>query len=321
MRRAGSKTLGRQPGTRERFRRVFVACEGHKSEIEYLRELLRQSEVLGLRGRVEVIILDRYETDSGLSYPMQVIQMTADHMEYLATDRCSENLFLSIVRASAGTGCRGDVKELSRDPIFWEMCENGYVRSVSDATEYATEFMSKRGYEISLSIDYQMYDSSEDYVCIVIDRDAGKERPEKNYREFIDACTARDFKLFVTNPKFEFWILMHLPDICDELEAIAGDRNPSAATDRVMKSRGLVKGKMDFEEIVSGLNNAMNNSRSFHRSLEDLEASVGTNLSEFIGLLERGEPGRLQSSQRSSISEPNCSIQRNLISLFSRLVR
>lgn len=286
MKRAGSKSLGRPTDARAVSRRVFVACEGHRSEIDYLLQVLKMSEVLGLNGRVEMIVLDRYETDSGLSHPMHVIRMTADHMEYLATERCSEDLFLSRVRASAGESGRSDVRALSRDPVFRSLIADGYVTSIADAMEYAVSFMSDRGFEISVDLDSQMYNPVEDYVCIVIDRDAGDERPGKSYREFIDSCDDRGYKLFVTNPKFEFWILMHLPDISEDLKSIADDRNPSAATDRVMRSRGLEKGRIDFEAIVAGLWTAMDNARPFTHTLDELEGSVGTNLPSFIELLE-----------------------------------
>ena len=286
MRRAGSKNLGRSRGTRDIFRRVFVACEGHRSEIDYMHELLRQSEVLGLRGRVEVIILDRYETDSGISDPLRVIRMTEDHMRYLAEGECSVEMFLSMVRASAGESGRNAVKRLYNDPKFKEMCIENRIANITEATEYAMEFMSELGFEIGLEFDDQMYDPNTDAVCIIIDRDVGKERPREKYLKFIDSCNQKRFELFVTNPKFEFWILMHLEDVQDELKAISGDRNPSAATDRVLESKGLVKGDIDFQKIVSSLDTAMVNSREYLLPLEELESKVGTNLPEFISLLK-----------------------------------
>lgn len=90
----------------------------------------------------------------------------------------------------------------------------------------------------------------------------------------------------MTNPKFEFWVLMHLDSIHVELMAIAGDRNPSAATDRVMESRGLSKGDIDFEMILGGLDTAMEYSKEFLLTPDRLEDTVGTNLPKFIDLLK-----------------------------------
>ena len=115
MRRAGRKDLRRNAGSRSEHRRVFVSSEGYKTEVQYMRELLRQSEILGLHGRVEVVILNRYETDSGLSHPDQVIGMTADYMEFLSSDRCSVGLFLSKVLDSAGNPGGGPESESCRE--------------------------------------------------------------------------------------------------------------------------------------------------------------------------------------------------------------
>ena len=287
MRRAGRKNIGRNPYERSEYRRVFVSSEGYKTEIQYMRELLRQSEVLGLHGRVEVVILNRYETDSGLSHPDQVIGMTADYMEFLSSGRCSVRLFLSKVLDSAGNPGRAAVKELSKDEGFRSLCTGGYVADMESAGEYAISFMSERGFHVNPVFEDQFYSKDTDLVCIIIDRDADDGRTSERYADYMRSCENNGFKLFVTNPKFEFWILMHQEDD-GSLVSIADSRNPSAATDRVMDSRGMDKDHLDFEGIVGNLYIAMENAKRFTFTVKELENRVGTNMPDFIHLLEGG---------------------------------
>ena len=287
MRRAGRKNLRRNSVDRSEYRRVFVSSEGYKTEIQYMRELLRQSEVLGLHGRVEVVILNRYETDSGLSHPDQVIGMTADYMEFLSSGRCSVGLFLSKVLDSAGNPGRTAVKELSRDEGFRSLCTDGYVADMESAGEYAISFMSERGFHVNPVFEDQFYSKDTDVVCIIIDRDADDGRTPECYADYMSSCEKNGFRLFVTNPKFEFWILMHQEDD-GSLVSIADSRNPSAATDRVMDSRGMDKGHLDFEGIVGNLYLTMENAKRFKFTVKELENRVGTNMPDLIHLLEGG---------------------------------
>ena len=285
MRRAGRKNLRRNPYERSEYRRVFVSSEGYKTEIQYMRELLRQSEVLGLHGRVEVVILNRYETDSGLSHPDQVIRMTADYMEFLSSDKCSVGLFLSKVLDSAGNPGRVAVRELSKDEGFRSLCTDGYIADMERAREYAVAFMSERGYQVNPVFEDQFYSKDTDVVCIIIDRDADDGRTPERYADYMSSCENNGFRLFVTNPKFEFWILMHQEDD-GSLVSIADSRNPSAATDRVMDSRGMDKDHLDFEGIVGNLYLAMENAKRFTFTAKELENRVGTNMPGLIHLLE-----------------------------------
>ena len=285
MRRAGRKDLRRNAGSRSEHRRVFVSSEGYKTEVQYMRELLRQSEILGLHGRVEVVILNRYETDSGLSHPDQVIGMTADYMEFLSSDRCSVGLFLSKVLDSAGNPGRAGVRELSRDEGFRSLCTDGYVADMERARVYAASFMFERGFPIDPVFEDQFYSKDSDVVCVIIDRDTDDGRTPERYADYKRSCENNGFRLFVTNPKFEFWILMHQEDD-GPLASISDSRNPSAATDRVMGSRGMDKDHLDFERIVGNLSLAMENAKGFTFTAEELENRVGTNMPGLIHLLE-----------------------------------
>ena len=288
MRHKLEKELGTIPGSRERRSRVFVSCEGFRSEVDYFTALLEASDILGLDSRVEVIVLNRYETDRGISDPARVIELTRDHMEYLATGRCTVGLFLSKVLSLTGEEGKPMVKALSRDPTFTGLVRDGYMDPLDAAKDHACEFLSSDFPGLTISFETHEYSRDEDTVCIVIDRDAGDERSTERYMGFLDSCGRLGFELFVTNPRFEFWLLMHKEEVRPALERIAKSANPSSALKREMAAVGMSKKTIDFPSLVRDLDTAMANAEGWEREPAELESEVGTNLPLLIGRFREG---------------------------------
>ena len=288
MRHKVEKELGSAPGSRDRRRRVFVSCEGFRSEVDYFTALLDASDILGLNRRVDVIVLHRYDTDRGISDPARIIELTRDHMEYLATGRCSKGLFLSKILSLTGEEGRPKVKAMSRDPAFISMVRDGYVVSLDEAMEFACDYLSPDFPDLSISFDTHEYSRDEDSVCVVIDRDAGDERGAERYREFLESSEKLGFELFVTNPRFELWLLMHREGVGPAVERISEAANPSSALKKEMAAIGMSKKRMDFPALVKDLDTALANAEGWEREPAEMESRVGTNLPSLIDKFREG---------------------------------
>lgn len=289
MRHVERKRLGRDTGSREELRRVFIASEGYRTEVGYFTRLVEDSERLGLYGRVEVIVLNRYPPDDGQSDPGRVYAMCRDHMRFLSGGECTEDLFRRMLADAAG-GDRALVSEVLADGRFRPLMREGGLMDMERASELASELLYERGIEATPGIERVRYEPAEDDVYIVVDRDADVRPPEK-FSRFLESCRSSGFVPIVSNPMFELWELMSLPDVSsEELEAISVSRNPAAAVRRAMERHGLRKDDPDFGRLVAGLDTAMANGRGYPRSAEDLVHRVGTNVPVIIDALrdERG---------------------------------
>ena len=59
------------------------------------------------------------------------------------------------------------------------------------------------------------YTSNFDEFCILIDRDAGSHSSE-DMNFILQYCKEKKYRCFITNPCFEFWLLLHFSDVYEE---------------------------------------------------------------------------------------------------------
>ena len=56
------------------------------------------------------------------------------------------------------------------------------------------------------------YSEDIDKMCLIVDRDK-KSFKEEQYNYVKEECERKNFKLYVTNPCFEFWLLLHFDEV------------------------------------------------------------------------------------------------------------
>ncbi|MBQ2762524.1 MAG: RloB domain-containing protein, partial [Candidatus Methanomethylophilaceae archaeon] len=139
--------------------------------------------------------------------------------------------------------------------------------------------------DFDLSFDRVDYDRSCDTVNIIIDRDKSKSRLDDKYHTFLKRCEELKFTPYITNPKFELWILCHYDDVQEVLRSISSDVNPAASLDREMERRGYNKKNEYFLEMIRSIDVAMENSSILESDLDRLISTVGTNIPKLIEAL------------------------------------
>ena len=286
MRHVFAKDISRESQVSAGHKRIFIACEDYKTEVSYFTKLLENSERLGLYGRVEVVILNRYHPERGISDPIRVAEMCRDHMRFLETGECTRELFASAVLNSVGEDNRPLVREMLSDPELSKYFPDGWNASdIIGAQEFAVSFMANRGVDCTIIMDRKEYYRDNDEVYLVVDRDGGRERPPEKYVRFLEFCEEQGFGQIVTNPQFEFWLLMHEEDPGDDLEAIAASVNPAATLKRCMKARGIRKDEPDFEKLIPRLDKAMANAEGYIFQASELVSKVGTRMPMLISAM------------------------------------
>lgn len=60
------------------------------------------------------------------------------------------------------------------------------------------------------------YNEEIDYICLIVDRDKNS-FTSKQYRYVKSKCEIANFKFYVTNPCFEFWLMLHFSN-CDDID-------------------------------------------------------------------------------------------------------
>lgn len=242
---------------------------------------------------VDVVVIGRFSLQDGYSDPLRLVSLTDDYLRMLKTGEYSEELLLGRVIDSAARFGRKFIKR--KEDVAKDLREilksmklvdfNGYITDSGKAFDACLDYFRDRCNisGIELVNDQVHYVENVDTVCIVTDMD---KRPEGEYERLLRECSEKGYRLFVTNPKFELWILLHFG--ADSIGHIPEDPETAAKMiDSRMRQLKIGK-KTDFTGIIQDLRRAMKNSENFERSLEELEHGVGTNIPELFRELGYG---------------------------------
>lgn len=172
----------------------FIAMEGNVTEKEYFEGLSFYRSALGINAKVDVLVLNRSRQDNN-SAPSKVIELLE---EYLMLRESHEEYDLDIP------------KEFSTkygDDFIRTYLEAPESLSRKDIQAFLND-LNSLGYDINYRQYLKKYDGDTDEFCILIDRDMHSHSKD-NLQSCINHCKERNYKFFIANPCFEFWLLLH----------------------------------------------------------------------------------------------------------------
>lgn len=283
--------------------KYFLVFEGSETEEIYFDAINTNKIDLGINPIIELIPLIRDFGEEGWSNPKKIVDRVIDNVAESESGTMTYDVLLnrfmdymmsvSIIRGRAQA-------QTVWNTLKW-ICEEGlkkklsdFVDDVDESAEIILDLLIKNSSlegvtenisEIlkSLSITY---DSEIDHICIIVDRDKDSfvvNDRINQYQYVLDACRRNGFDLYVTNPCFEFWLLMHFDD-CNKLDNSKLLDNPKVTKkkkyteDELSKRMAFKKNKYDADSLVKVLPKAIANEKRYCEDLSSLEKSVGSNL-------------------------------------------
>ena len=125
-----------------------------------------------------------------------------------------------------------------------------------------------------------------DKICFVVDRDKDS-FTEVQYDNVLNTCKERKFNFYLSNPCFEFWLLMHFDDV-DKLDNMKLLDNPFVTkryryTEHELRKllRGYKKSRYKAIDLVGRIDVAIANEKFYCEDIVELKNEVGSN----VGLL------------------------------------
>lgn len=148
---------------------------------------------------------------------------------------------------------------------------------------------SLKNYKITFEKDF-------DYLCIVADRD-----PESffdwQFDDVLKNCQNKGFKFLLSNPNFEFWLLMHSDEV------LSVDKEKIKLNEKINKnSKSSVrflpnelrkvlgkykKNSYNADLLVHSIDTAIKNEKVFSEDLTNLKTKIGSNIGLFIEELRK----------------------------------
>lgn len=265
--------------------KFFIASEGSASEPKYF-EGLNQSIIS--ENTTIINILRDYATLCN-SHPTFLTKLLSDFIEN-------------------STGEAVTVRELKNRILNWEH-ENPNKIDVQRAISSLDELYKNNNYKIpfeeldelflelfksdiykDLSKNFSLYFSAQDVTYsettdslnMVIDRDKNNFF-ENQYNEVVKFCKENNVNLYVSNPNFEFWLMLHFDEVENEDKQKMYENKKISSKRRYLEKRlhticGYTKTKFDFKKFEPNIVNAIQREKNYEENIMNLKDNLGTNV-------------------------------------------
>ena len=138
------------------------------------------------------------------------------------------------------------------------------------------------------TVEDRLEPNNGDKLCIIADRDFHSFK-ENQYDELLKAVNEGRVKLFISNPNFEFWLLLHYDD-CKSLDKNKllenkkiGNRTYTEICLKEILQGSYSKTSIKFEKNYKDrIHIAIENSKKYETNVNKLKSSLGTNMGLLI---------------------------------------
>jgi len=160
---------------------------------------------------------------------------------------------------------------------------------LAEACKYTIDNIEKPDYFDANELNLEAYDSNIDEIWLIFDRDP-KTFFKWQYDKVKEICEVYDLNMGMTNPNFEFRLLLHLPDIQDYNREELFQNKKNLSTGRRYLEReldfrlpgGYSKGNIIFERFKDNVSLALEQSREFETRESNILDSLGTTVQKLI---------------------------------------
>lgn len=130
------------------------------------------------------------------------------------------------------------------------------------------------------------YSPTTDSLNMVIDRDKDS-FTEEQYDEVIKFCNENNVNLYVSNPNFEFWLLLHFKEIESEdnqklLENPKVNSSRRYIEERLHDICKYTKTKFLFEPFEKNVHDAILRVKNYEENVNKLKNNLGTNIGKLV---------------------------------------
>ena len=182
------------------LRIVFLSVEGNKTERNYFEWVEKYREQLGIKAKVHVHSLCRAKDDT-LSAPEHVLELLEEYIEIRESEVLPKRM-------------RTVIPTDYTDEFVEKYVENPENVDVAMREDFET-LLQQAGIDLEYEHFLREYSGKYDVFGVVIDRDYSTHSVTQ-MNKIVKECREKGYHFFVTTPCIEFWLLMHLVDVCTE---------------------------------------------------------------------------------------------------------
>ena len=291
-------------------RKFFLVFEGAETEKIYFNAINRNRLNLKIDPIIEFITLVRDFGENGWSNPLKIVKRLIDNVKESQDGIMTYDVLINRFHdyMTSTNLIQGDTDRRAYWDILKRICEEDLskkldesIDNIDETIEQIKKYLVQKSSIVGISdsiVDIIKslsitFDIEFDRICLIVDRDKGSFVVNENinqYKEVLDKCRDNGFDLYVTNPCFEFWLLLHFDDCVDlDIEQLYENRKVSRnmryVESELKKRMTYNKTNYNADCLMTRLPNAIENEKKFCEDLTLLEENVGSNLGKlFTGL-------------------------------------
>ena len=298
--------------TDETVRKFYLVFEGSDTESIYFDAVKSMREQIRINPLIELIPIIRSFSEEGWSNPKKILDRVIENLRESKEHSMSyESLLNRIIDYLYDIKAIANGRVMARS--IWKTMQSActevlnksladMVEDVEDACNILITSIIKE-YEIEnvvgdiseiIKDSGLTYSEGFDKICLIVDRDRDSfvSTPDNNQYKYVsEKCKEMGFEFYVTNPCFEFWLLLHFDEVLG-LDREKLLQNPKVTAKRRYTEDALHKiypryrkSYYNAEIFVRNIDRAIENEKQFCEDIAQLEYSVGSNIGNMILLM------------------------------------
>lgn len=295
--------ISKEDRTRKKY---FLVFEGSRTEEIYFDTINELKGKIGINPLIEIISIERTYSEYGWSNPKKILEQLLKDLEEIEDGKLSYKTLVDKIMEiivedknfSLKISKKSNLKEVIEDiENEIESLENT-VKNIEEDCITFLSIITKKVFlvkeeianileKVLENIGNQQITYSEDIdkMCLIVDRDK-KSFKEEQYNYVKEECKRKNFKFYVTNPCFEFWLLLHFDEVHSiNREKLLENKRASSKVryieSELKKYFPYNKNKYNAELLIEKIDSAIENEKRFCEDIEELKDKLGSN----IGLL------------------------------------
>ena len=268
--------------------KYFIASEGRTTEPKYF-EKLNQSII---SENVTIINLLRDYINLGNSNPTYLLKLLQEFL-----DNKDSEVSVAELKNKISNWNHENPGKINLDMINEELDKlyksNDYKIPYDELEDLFMHLFKSDVYK-DLASHFSLYFLAQnvtyspvtDSLNMVIDRDKDS-FTEKQYDEVMKFCADNNVNLYVSNPNFEFWLLLHFKEIENEDKQKMFE-NPKVNNSRRYLEKRLhdickyTKRRFSFEPFEKNIYEAILRERNYEENVHKLKNNLGTNVGKLV---------------------------------------
>lgn len=291
------------------LRKYFLVYEGSETEAIYFEAVDSMRDNIEISPLIKLIPIIRSYSEEGWSNPKKILDRVIKNLEESRTNHITyETLLNRIMDYFCEISIISTSKAQARN-IWKAMCRICEEKCLKKLDSYVDDIEKNCSLILkTLQEEYNLphvlsdipniikeggftYAEGFDKICLIIDRDRESfvsSSKNNQYKYVADKCEEMGFGLYVSNPCFEFWLLLHFDKVF-ELNRDKLLENPKVTAKRRYVEQelrriwpGYKKTSYRAEELVRDIDHAIDNEKKFCEDIVNLENSLGSNIGKLI---------------------------------------